>query len=131
MAQEKIVKPIVVDGYTFPMHSAYIFDRKKVYSSDVKRTLNGAIPVFPAKIFVPYFTIKWSVLKIDKYREMMERIESDENVVEYYDSFDCEYKTAKFYAQQPTLSDFIAINGDYQYVRDLQIVFAGTLNPIN
>jgi uncharacterized repeat protein (TIGR02543 family) len=128
MATTKKVQPIVVDGYTFPMHSAYIFDLKKVYTTEVARTLDGSIPVFPSKIFVPYFTIKWAILKIEKYHEMMQRIEQDENVVQYYDSFAGEYKTAKFYAQQPTIADFIAIDGDYQYVKDLQLVFAGTLN---
>lgn len=128
MATTKKVKSIVVDGYTFPMHSSYIFDLKKVYTTEVERTLDGSIPVFPTKIFVPYFTIKWSILKLDKYYEIMNKIERDENVVEYYDTFAGEYKTAKFYAQQPTISDFIAIDGDYRYVKDLQIVFAGTLN---
>lgn len=128
MAQTKKVKSIVVDGYTFPMHSSYIFDLKKVYTTEVARTLDGSIPVFPTKIFVPYFTIKWAILKLDKYYEIMKRIAVDENTVEYYDSFAGEYKTAKFYAQQPTISDFIAVDGDYQYVKDLQLVFAGTLN---
>ena len=128
MAQTKKVKSIVVDGYAFPMHSSYIFDLKKVYTEEPARSLNGSIPVFPSKIFVPYFTIKWAILKLDKYYEIMNKIERDENVVEYYDTFAGEYKTAKFYAQQPTISDFIAIDGDYQYIKDLQIVFAGTLN---
>lgn len=128
MAQTKKVKSIVVDGYAFPMHSSYIFDLKKVYTEEPARSLNGSIPVFPSKIFVPYFTIKWAILKLDKYYEIMKRIAVDENVVEYYDSFAGEYKTARFYVQQPTISDFIAIDGDYEYVKDLQLVFAGTLN---
>jgi hypothetical protein len=123
------ILPIKVDGVYFPMQSSYVFDLKKVYTSEPVRTLSGEIPVFPAKIFVPYFTINYRLLTLDNYYEMMKKLQSDENVVVYYDSFDKKYKTAKFYVQQPSLSDFIAIDGKYQYVKDLQLVFAGTLNP--
>lgn len=125
------VLPIVVDGYTFPMHSDYVFDLKKVYTEEPSRTLSGSIPIFPSKIFVPYFTVTYAILPISKYYEMMNRIQKDENVVQYYDTFVGEYKNAKFYAQQPTLSNYIALKGNYTYIKDLKIVFSGTLNDIS
>ena len=130
MENEK-VKAIIVDGYKFPMHSDYVFDLKKVYTEEPSRTLNGSIPVFPSKIFIPYFTISYDIVPIKTYYEMMQRLQRDENVVEYYDSFAGEYKTSKFYAQQPTVSQYIALKGEYTYVRDLKIVFSGTLNDVS
>lgn len=122
------ILPIKVDGAYFPMHSGYVFDLKKVYQTEPVRTLSGQISVFPSKIFVPYFTVNYALITLDTYYEMMKRLQVDENVVVYYDSFDKQYKTAKFYAQQPTISNFIAVEGKYKYVKDLQLVFAGTLN---
>lgn len=122
------ILPIKVDGSYFPMHSGYVFDLKKVYESEPQRALNGQISVFPTKVFIPYFTINYSLISLDNYYEMMKRLQEDENVVVYYDSFDKKYKTAKFYVQQPTISNFIAVEGKYKYVKDLQLVFAGTLN---
>jgi hypothetical protein len=123
------ILPIKVDGVYFPMHSGYVFDLKKVYESEPQRAINGQISVFPSKVFIPYFTINYSLLTLDNYYEMMKRIQVDENIVQYYDSFDKKYKTAKFYVQQPSISSFIAQDGKYKYVKDLQLVFAGTLNP--
>lgn len=130
MTNNKVL-PIIVDGYTFPMHSDYVFDLKKVYTEEPSRTANGSIPVFPSKLFIPYFSITYAFVTIDKYNEMMSKIQSDEVTVQYYDSFSNEYKTAKFYAQQPTISNYLALNGKYVYVKDLQINFAGTLNDIS
>lgn len=129
MSNEK-VNAIVVDGYKFPMHSDYVFDLKKVYTEEPSRTLNGSIPVFPSKLFIPYFTITYAIVPIKKYYEMMNKIQTDEQVVTYYDSFAGEYKTDKFYAQQPSIDGYIALQGEYTYVRNLKIVFAGTLNDI-
>lgn len=125
------VNPIVVDGYKFPMHSDYVFDLKKVYSEEPSRNLDGSIPVFPSKLFIPYFTITYAIVPIKTYYEMMTKLQTDENVVQYYDAFAGEYKTAKFYAQQPTISQYITLKGEYTYVKDLKIVFAGTLNDVS
>ena len=122
------ILPIKVDEAYFPMHSGYVFDLKKVYESEPVRTNSGQISVFPSKVFIPYFTVRYALVSLDNYYEMMKRLQEDENVVVYYDSFDKKYKTAKFYAQQPTISSFIALEGQYKYVKDLEIVFAGTLN---
>lgn len=124
------VKPLVVDGVTLPMHSAYLFELQKVYVEDPSRTNTGAIPVFPEKFFVPYFTITWQVITVENYKKILKLTEKDENIVTYYDSTDNSYKTAKFYAQQPTFQDLYSLNKNYYIVRGLQIVFAGTLNDV-
>ena len=125
-----MVKPLVVDGEKLPMHSSYLFELKKVYVSENERTNTGAIPVFSEKFFVPYFTVKWAVLSMQDYKKISKLIEKDENVVEYYDQSDNSYKIAKFYAQQPTFKDLYAMKGNFNWVLDTQIVFAGTLNDI-
>ena len=127
---DNLVKALVVDGETLPMHSTYAFELKKVYVEDPERTNTGAIPVFPDKFFVPYFTVTWAVLKISDYHKIMKLIERDENVVEYYDQNSGDYKTAKFYAQQPTYNKLYSMEKQYNMVLNLQIVFAGTLNDL-
>lgn len=124
------VKPLVVDGDTLPMHSAYLFELQKVYVEDPSRTNTGAIPVFPEKFFVPYFTVTWQVISVANYKKILKLTEKDENTITYYDSTDNSYKTAKFYAQQPTFQDLYSLGGNYNIVRGLQIVFAGTLNDV-
>lgn len=125
-----LVKALIVDGETLPMHSTYAFELKKVYVEDPERTNTGAIPVFPDKFFVPYFTVTWAVLKIADYHRIMKLIERDENVVTYYDQNSGGYKTAKFYAQQPTYNKLYSMEKQYNMVLNLQIVFAGTLNDL-
>ena len=122
------ILPIKVNGTYFPMHSGYVFDLKKVYETEPVRTLSGQISVFPAKFFVPYFTVNYALITLDTYYEMMQRLQVDENEVFYYDSFNKKYKLGRFYVQQPTISNFIAVEGKYKYVKDLQLVFTGTLN---
>ena len=124
------VKPLVVDGVTLPMHSAYLFELQKVYVEEPARSNVGSIPVFPEKFFVPYFTVTWQVISLENYKKILKLTETDENVITYYDSTDNSYKTAKFYAQQPTFQDLYSLGGNYFIVRGLQIVFAGTLNDV-
>lgn len=124
------VKALVVDGVTLPMHSTYAFELQKVYVEDPSRTNSGTIPIFPDKFFVPYFTVSWAVISIENYKKIMKLIEKDENVVEYYDQTDNSYKTAKFYAQQPTYNKLYSMEKKYNMVLNLQIVFAGTLNDV-
>ena len=124
----KHIEPIVVDGYTFPMHSDYFFDLKKTYKESPNRTLDGTM-IFPRdKYFVPYFKVKYAVLKVDEYQQMMSKLQTNEQVVRFYDSFIKEYRTAKFYAQQPTYNQLYGMKADYHYVMDLEIIFSGTLN---
>lgn len=130
LEKTNLVKPLKVDDELLPMHSTYAFELKKVYVEDPERTNTGAIPVFPDKFFVPYFTVTWAVLSIDNYHKIMRLIERDENRVEYYDQNVGEYKTAKFYAQQPTYNKLYSMEKKYNMVLNLQIVFAGTLNDV-
>lgn len=127
---DNLVKPLVVDGETLPMHSAYLFELQKVYVEDPSRTNTGAIPVFPEKFFVPYFTVTWQVISVENYKKILKLTEKDENTITYYDSTDNSYKIAKFYAQQPTFQELYSLGGNYNIVRGLQIVFAGTLNDV-
>lgn len=127
---DNLVKPLVVDGVTLPMHSTYAFELQKVYVSDPSRNNSGRVAVFPDKFFVPYFTISWAVISIENYKKIMKLIERDENIVEYYDQTDNSYKTAKFYAQQPTYNKLYSMEKRYNMVLNLQIVFAGTLNDV-
>ena len=126
----KDIKPIKVDGYTFPMHSDYFFDLKKTYKESPTRGLDGKIARFPDKFFVPYFTVKYAVLNVDAYQQMMSKLQNDEQVVEYYDGFTKEYRTAKFYVQQPTYNRLYGMKQQYHYVLDLELIFSGTLNDV-
>ena len=124
----KHIEPIVVDGYTFPMHSDYFFDLKKTYKESPTRSIDGSINSFPVKFFVPYFKVSYAVLKVDEYQQMMSKLQTDEQTVRFYDSFAKEYRTAKFYAQQPTYNQLYGMKANYHYVMDLEIIFSGTLN---
>lgn len=124
------VKPLKVDNEYLPMHSSYSFELQKVYVSEPSRNNSGQIAVFPDKFFVPYFTVTWAVLSMENYKKIMKLTERDENTIEYYDSTDNSYKTAKFYAQQPTFNQLYSMKKQYNMVINLQIVFAGTLNEI-
>lgn len=124
----KHIEPIVVDGYTFPMHSDYFFDLKKTYKESPVRALDGTISEFGIKYFIPYFEVTYKAIKIEDYQQMMSKIQTDEQVVRFYNTFLKEYRTAKFYAQQPTMGSIFARRLNYDYVVDLKIVFAGTMN---
>ena len=126
----KLVKPLVVDGTTLPMPSDYKFELQKVYVEEPTRNNVGAIAVFPDKFFVPYFTVTWNIIRFDEYSSLMTLIKKDENVVEYYDPTDQSYKTAKFYVQQPTYNKLYTMEKHYNFVTNLQLVFAGTMNDI-
>lgn len=123
-----IVLPIKVNGVYWSMHSDYFFDLKKVYTKEPPRALDGSIKAFPEKFFVPYFKIKYAVIFVSDYYKVMRDIMADEVEVQYYDSFDRVYRVAKFYAQQPTYSTLYTMKGKYQFVQDLEIIFAGTKN---
>lgn len=126
----KLVKSLVVDGTTLPMPSDYKFELQKVYVEEPSRNNSGAIAVFPDKFFVPYFTVTWNVIRFDDYSTLMTLIQTDENVVEYYDPTDQTYKTAKFYVQQPTYNKLYTMEQHYNFVTNLQLVFAGTMNDV-
>lgn len=79
---------------------------------------------------MPYFTVTWQVISVENYKKILKLTEKDENTITYYDSTDNSYKIAKFYAQQPTFQDLYSLGGNYNIVRGLQIVFAGTLNDV-
>lgn len=121
------VKPLEVAGYTFPMHSDYFFDMKKTYKTSPTRSVNGSIDSFPDKFFVPYIKVKYAVITVEQYQQMMAVIQSNEQSVKFYDSFAKEYRTAKFYCQQPTYNQLYTMKANYHYVMDLELVFSGTL----
>lgn len=131
------VQPLIVNGYVFPMHSTYLFERQKVYTTEPSRGLSGQISSFPEKFFVPYFTVTYAVLSMAEYSAMMKLLESDEVTVRYYDTWDNQYKTAKFYAQQPSMGSMgsrYEIDGssvNYGFIQNTEIVFAGTNNSIS
>lgn len=132
----KLVQPLkfigtAVGDYTLPMPSDYKFELQKVYVEDPSRSNSGAISVFPDKFFVPYFTVTWNVIDFDKYAEIMKIIQVDELVTEYYDTNDKMYKRAKFYVQQPTYNKLYTMQREFQFVTNLQLVFAGTMNDID
>lgn len=124
----KHIEPIVVDGYTFPMHSDYFFDLKKTYKESPVRSIDGTINSFGIKYFIPYFEVTYKAIKIEDYQQMMSKIQTDEQSVRFYDTFTKEYRTAKFYAQQPTIGSIFCRRLNYDYVVDLKIIFAGTMN---
>ena len=126
----KLLKTISMNGVALPMPSDYHFEWKKTYIEEPSRNNSGAIAVFPDKFFVPYFTVQWNVMKIDDYSKLMGMIESDEQTVEFYDSYAQEYKTAKFYVQQPTYNKLWVRRMKFDFVQDLQLVFAGTMNDV-
>lgn len=117
--------------YILPMPSDYKFELQKVYIEDPERNNSGAIAVFPDKFFVPYFTVTWNVIKLDAYSTIMRLIQADELVTEYYDTNEQEYKRAKFYVQQPTYNKLYTMQREFQFVTNLQLVFAGTMNDID
>lgn len=139
------IEPLTVDNYIFPMHTTYLFDRKKVYTQEPSRGLTGQMQ-FSEKFFVPYFTVTYNVLPLQEYSAMMQLLEKDEVTVKYYDTFSNIYRTSKFYAQQPevgamqsrlystndigdsvgVLDKIIAHEMRYSFVQNVTIVFAGT-----
>ena len=126
----KSLQPLIVDGITLPMMSDYKFELKKTYLKEPSRNNDGAIPIFPRKFLVPYFTATWKVIKMDDYSAIMKLVEKDENVVRYYDTNAQEYKTARFYIQQPSYNRIYTRKMMYNFITDFQLVFVGTLNPV-
>lgn len=130
------VAPLEVNGYVFPMHSTYLFERQKVYATEPSRGLTGKM-VFAEKFFVPYFTVTYGLLSIAEYSAMMKILEADEVTVRYYDTWDNEYRYAKFYAQQPSMGSMgsrYETDGEtvkYGYIQNTEIVFAGTNNDVD
>lgn len=124
----KLLEPIVVDGLSLPIPSEYKFELKKTYVTEPTRNNSGAIAVFPEKFLVPYFTATWKVMKLDDYSAIMKLVEEDENTVRYYDTNNQEYKTAKFYIQQPSYNRIYTRKMMYDFVTDFQLVFVATLN---
>ena len=133
----KLIQPLkfinINEGvdYILPMPSDYKFELQKVYVEEPTRNNSGAIAVFPDKFFVPYFTVTWNVIKLDDYSTIMRLIQADELVTEYYDTNEQEYKRAKFYVQQPTYNKLYTMQREFQFVTNLQLVFAGTMNDID
>ena len=137
----KEILPLKVNGVYFPMHTDYLFEKKKTYTVEPERGLTGQISSFPEKFFVPYFTVTYSVLPIEEYSAMMKALAVDEVTVEHYDTWENRYTTAKFYAQQPEMTKmqpmvFKKNDGSgnevkYGFVQNTSIVFAGTLGEIS
>lgn len=139
------IRPLKVNGKDFPMHTDYLFEKQKVYTKEPKRGLTGAIDSFPEKFFVPYFTVTYAVLPMQEYSEMMRTLSVDEILVEYYDTWENKYETAKFYAQKPEMTkmqpmvfadydDYGNYVGDvveYGFIQNTTIVFAGTLGEVS
>ena len=124
----KLLEPIVVDGVELPIPSEYKFELKKAYLSEPPRNNKGQITKFPTKFLIPYFTITYKVISADWYSKIMKMVESDTNIVRYYDSSNQEYKTAEFYIQQPSYNRVYTRKMMYNVVTDFQLVFVATLN---
>ena len=121
----------VIGDYTLPMPSDYKFELKKVYVEEPTRNNSGQIAVFPDKFFVPYFTVTWNVMKFSDYAELMRLIQVDQIIAEYYDTNEEKYKQAYFYVQQPTYNKLYTMQQEFEFVTNLQLIFAGTMNPID
>lgn len=120
-----------IGDYTLPMPSDYKFEWKKTYVTEPTRNNSGAISVFPDKFFVPYFTVTWNVIKFDDYTKIMRYIRVDELKTRYYDPDNKRYTVSKFYVQQPTYNKMHTMEHQFQFVTNLQLVFAGTMNPVD
>ncbi|MEG2688276.1 MAG: InlB B-repeat-containing protein [Clostridia bacterium] len=123
------ILPLEINGWKAPMHSTYVFERKKVYLIEPSRSLSGQMN-FSDKIFVPYFTVSWAHMTIDNFTKLMALTENDETLVTYYDTFSNAYATAKFAVQQPAYEKLYAMKSDRDGVLGLKLVFDGTLNDI-
>ena len=121
---------IIINGQTIPMHSNYLFERKKVYTKSPERTINGNM-IFADKIFVPYFTATWNYITISDFTKLMALTENDENVVQYYDTYSDVYSTAKFAIQQPQYNKMFNSQKQINGVLGLELVFDGTLNDVD
>nr|DAK86185.1 MAG TPA: hypothetical protein [Caudoviricetes sp.] len=121
----------VIGNYTLPMPSDYKFELKKVYVQEPTRNNAGQIAIFPDKFFVPYFTVTWNVMKFSDYAQLMRLIQVDQIITEYYDTNDEKYRRAYFYVQQPTYNKLYSMRQEFDFVTNLQLVFAGTMNPID
>lgn len=121
----------VIDNYTLPMPSDYKFEWKKTYITDPTRNNSGAIAVFPDKFFVPYFTVTWSVIKFEEYSKIMKYLRLDELKVKYYDPDNQRYTISKFYIQQPTYNKLYTMEQRFEFVTNLQLIFVGTMNPVD
>lgn len=130
MAVDLKVKPLVVSGTEFPMHSNYAFEKQKLYATDNERSLDFIIRVFSQKGFVPYFTVRYACVPLEIYETMCELIAPDEVPVQYFDTTTREYKTAYFYVQQPTYEQELALGGNHKYILGLEMVFTGTLHEL-
>lgn len=119
-----------IGNYTLPMPSDYKFEWKKTYVSEPSRNNSGAITVFPDKFFVPYFTVTWNIMKADDYSKIMKYIRVNELLVRFYNPDDQTYENAKFYVQQPQYNKLYVMKQEFQFVTDLQLIFAGTMNDV-
>lgn len=119
-----------IGNYTLPMPSDYKFEWKKTYVTEPSRSNSGAITSFPDKFFVPYFTVTWNAMKQDDYSKIMEYIMVDELVVRFWNATSQEYEEAKFYVQQPTYNKLYTMKAAFQYVTNVQLIFAGTMNDV-
>ncbi len=124
-----------VDGqigdYTLPMPSDYKFEWKKTYVTEPTRNNSGQIAIFPDKFFVPYFTVTWNIIKFEDYTKIMRYIRLDELKTQYYDPDNERYTISKFYVQQPTYNKLYTMEQKFQFVTNLQLIFAGTMNPVD
>ena len=132
-------QPIVFGGYTFPMHSSYSFSSKKVYTEDNSRGIAGQM-FFNEKFFVPTFKVKWNYMTIQDFKEIAKRLRTDEEPATYYDMWADKYKSALFYAQEPTYGDIHGVRKKmtkdeeletvthYGGIPNLEITFVCTMN---
>lgn len=120
-----------IGNYTLPMPSDYKFEWKKTYVTEPTRNNSGAISVFPDKFFVPYFTVTWNIIKFEEYTKIMRYIRLDELKVRYYDPDNERYTISKFYIQQPTYNKLYTMEQNFNFVTNLQLIFVGTMNPVD
>lgn len=121
----------VVGDYMLPMPSDVQFHLQKTYVKEPSRNNSGAFSNFPDKFFVPYFVATWNVISFKDYSKILRLIEPDEVMVEYYNTRERCYKHNLFYIQQPEYNKLYTMQSEYDYVTNLQLTFAATMNDVS
>lgn len=70
-------------------------------------------------------------MKFEDYTKIMRYIRLDELKTRYFDPDNERYAISKFYIQQPTYNKLYSMEQQFEFVTNLQLIFAGTLNPVD
>lgn len=121
-------RQIVVDGNKLPWHSSYSANLQKNYVKQPKRTISGAIRVFPRSFFVPTFKVTWAYLTMPEYHEIVQSCVPNEVTCEWYNPDTYQWEVRNFFVQLPDYPVFDAQEGHYRGVIGYSATFVGTLN---